>query len=125
MFKKGLLTVGALLLAGGAVVSAGGVAEAAYSQCSTGRACAWRDADYTGGLLISISSSWSNFESGANDRASSLANRTSRQVSWYTDGGLQGTRLCVNSHSSNSWVSAKWNDKFSSVTVHSTGSGNC
>lgn len=112
---------GALAVAAAALVVSGGPAQASWNQCGSGYACAWDAADYTGGLLIAQSSSWANFESANNDRASSIANRTSGDVGWYTAGGLAGSRYCQTSGNSNNYVGNDWNDKFSSVIVYGSG----
>lgn len=123
--RRAFVAGAAAALAVSGIVGTSHSAEAAYSQCLSGQACAWRDADYVGGLLIGVSSGTRNFENASNDQASSLANRTSRQVGWYTDGSLQGSRLCIQPFSNSSWVSNTYNDKISSVIVYPSGSGYC
>ena len=117
--KKRLAGVVAVFaMAFGASLAGGSAALGAYSQCASGAACAWNDANYTGGLLISIRSGSADFEPASKNDASSLANRTVRDVGWYSEDGLSGSRYCQTNGNNVPSLGFGWNDNIQSVIVY-------
>ncbi len=117
--KAGIGIAGIVLIAAG-TLSAPLAANAALSQCNTGKACGWLNNNLDA-LLIERGSNTaytSNTLGDANDRISSVANRGSKDMGWYTDINLQGSRLCNNSNSYYNSVGS-FNDTFSSIIVYS------
>ncbi len=95
-------------------------AHATLSECPTGQACGWKDADY-GELLVNREATSAVIvkQLGANDEISAIADKGTKDIAWYTDAGLEGQKYCENSGTNHSYVGDTWNDKFSSLIVYS------
>ncbi|WP_375134862.1 peptidase inhibitor family I36 protein [Arthrobacter sp. HMWF013] len=77
-------------------------AEAHISQCSSNRACAWFDVDYSGTF-----GQWSgptSYLSGWNDLISSSSNRRTHAVGWFTDSGYSGNPWVQYPNESGSYI---------------------
>ena len=84
----------------------------------------FNDAAYKGASFKASASV--NFVGNAyNDKASSIINRTSRYIAFYTDANQNdiGGAVCMlpNSHIANLATYTNWNDRISSLTVYGAG----
>lgn len=115
----------AVAMLGAAVASGVAVgiptAHAALSQCPSGDACGWVDANFVG-LSVSDNATATKIinQLQDNDTITAIADKGTKDLGWYTDSDLNGNRYCETTNDSNANIGNKWNDQFSSLIVYST-----
>ncbi|PQZ93887.1 hypothetical protein CQ018_09620 [Arthrobacter sp. MYb227] len=92
-------------------------ANAAISQCTSNKVCAWKDTNYQGtfGSWTSSSSTLSGFA----NQISSTSNRRTTSIGWYYGSGYTGTRWLQAAGAAGhfAWLDPK-NDSFESMVIY-------
>lgn len=98
-----------------------------HLECGTTEVCLYENSQYNHNVdgvhwdFNCTSCGWQNLSGfGFNNKMSSWVNNrgTDAQVSDFADGN--GSKLCLNANSSNSYVGDAWNDRASAVKVYTT-----
>ena len=109
------------VLAAGLSSAAAEALPAAFSDCPSGSVCLWKDANYSGTILIlpGTATTVNNLASYSFDDAmTSWANRSSLDARWFYGTSLGGTTRCMNAGSAVSNVGSTDNDQASSLRIY-------
>lgn len=119
--RAGFAIGSAVALALTSVLAFGAPANAAITQCSSNRACAWFNENYSG-TFGQWSSSQSNLtSSGFNDVISSVLNKRSHTIGWWTDAGYSGGVMTYGPGAGGYTYWPDWrNDSYSSLYFYAS-----
>lgn len=116
MSKRMIARAAAVLLAVGSLGAVGAaVANAAPSDCSSGRVCVYDNINYSTQLgWRAAGFALQDVSSGNNDKMSSWSNNSGTNACWYTNANGGGIGLAMNQWTDNPDVGWPWNDTMSS-----------